>query len=74
MLRMQDFALEFYSQFVQHWKIYRVNSLIWHTLHKLNVLWTEYGFLELLSGHRHKATSHSTGIFVNRSGRNEQSL
>ena len=52
---------QFYSQFVQHWKIYRVNSLIWHTLHKLNVLWTDHGFLELLSGPRHKTTSHSTG-------------
>jgi hypothetical protein len=52
---------QFYSQFVQHWKIYRVNSLIWHTLHKLNVLWTDHGFLELLSGPRHKTTSHSSG-------------
>ena len=50
--------LEFYLQFVQHWKIYHV---IWHTLHKLNVLWTDHGYLELLSGPRHKITSHSIG-------------
>jgi hypothetical protein len=42
-----QFKIWNYTQFVQYWKIYRVNSLIWYTLNQLNVLWTDHGFLRV---------------------------
>ena len=55
----------YFTQFVQHWKIYPV---IWYTLHKLNVLWTDKCFLELLCGNKWTQTQNYKPFHLIRRG------